>query len=241
MGTLDAAVPVRLDGAGDMPQLFDRLTPATRATVQELGRHVRYPPGTAVMFPGQVGDSVHFLVRGTVKIVAHGIAGKQTLLGLRGPGEILGEMSILDQQPRGSAVVAVDDVETFVVPAAGFRAELDRAPDLAIIVMEFLVQRLRDADTKRAEYLSLDSTGRIAARIVELAERFGSDDGEGEGEGAVTIALPITQAELAGWAGASVESAGRALATLRGLGWIETERRRIVVHELSALRNRATI
>lgn len=218
-----------------MPQLFDRLTPATRATVQQLGRHVRYPPGTAVMFPGQVGDSVHFLMSGNVKIVAHGAGGKQTLLGVRGPGEILGEMAILDQQPRGSAVIAVDAVETFVVPAARFRAELDRAPDLAIIVMEFLVQRLRDADTKRAEYLSLDSTGRIASRIVELAERFGV------GEDTVTIVLPMTQAELAGWAGASVESAGRALATLRKLGWIATERRRIVVHELEALRNRATI
>jgi CRP-like cAMP-binding protein len=218
-----------------MPELFDNLTPATRAIVQALGRTVRYPPGTAVMFPGQLGDSVHFLKSGTVKIVAHGVGGKQTLLGLRGAGEILGEMSILDHQPRGSAVVAVDTVETFVVPAARFRAELERAPDLALIVMEFLVQRLRDADTKRAEYLSLDSTGRIAARIVELAERFGT------GEDSVTIALPMTQAELAGWAGASVESAGRALATLRKLGWIETERRRIVVHELEALRNRATI
>jgi CRP-like cAMP-binding protein len=218
-----------------MPELFDNLTPATRAIVQALGRTVRYPPGTAVMFPGQLGDSVHFLKSGTVKIVAHGVGGKQTLLGLRGAGEILGEMSILDHQPRGSAVVAVDTVETFVVPAARFRAELERAPDLALIVMEFLVQRLRDADTKRAEYLSLDSTGRIAARIVELAERVGT------GEDSVTIALPMTQAELAGWAGASVESAGRALATLRKLGWIETERRRIVVHELEALRNRATI
>lgn len=220
-----------------MPQLFDRLTPATRATVQELGRRVRYPPGTAVMFPGQVGDSVHFLLEGHVKIIAHGVGGKQTLLGLRGPGEILGEMSILDQQPRGSAVVAIGAVETFVLPAAPFRAELERAPDLALIVMEFLVQRLRDSDIKRAEHLSLDSTGRIAARIVELAERFG----DGDGDGTVTIGLPMTQAELAGWAGASIESAGRALATLRRLGWIETERRRIVVHELEALRTRATI
>lgn len=233
--SLDVPRAVRLDDEREMPQLFDRLTPATRATVQELGRRVLYPPGTAVMFPGQIGDSVHFLLTGHVKIIAHGIGGKQTLLGLRGPGEILGEMSILDQKPRGSAVVAIDTVETFVLPAASFRAELERAPDLSLIVMEFLVQRLRDSDVKRAEHLSLDSTGRIAARIVELAERFGV------GEGTVTIALPMTQSELAGWAGASVESAGRALATLRKLGWIETERRRIVVRELEALRTRATI
>lgn len=237
MATLDANRPVRLDGGGDMPQFFDRLTPATRATMQELGRHVRHPAGSAVMFPGQVGDSVHFLQHGNVKIIAHGVGGKQTLLGLRGPGEILGEMSILDQKPRGSAVIAVGVVETFVVPAARFRAELDRSPDLAIIVMEFLVQRLRDADIKRSEYVSLDSTGRIAARVVELAERFGERDAGG----IVRIALPITQAELAGWAGASVESAGRALATLRKLGWITTDRRRIDVLELDALRNRATI
>lgn len=233
--SLDVPRAVRLDGARDMPPLFDRLTPATRAIVQELGRRVRYPPGTAVMFPGQLGDSVHFVLAGHVKIIAHGVGGKQTLLGLRGPGEILGEMSILDQKPRGSAVVAIDTVETFVLPAARFRAELERAPDLSLIVMEFLVQRLRDSDTKRAEHLSLDSTGRIAARIVELAERFGV------GNGIVTITMPMTQSELAGWAGASVESAGRALATLRKLGWIETERRRIVVRELEALRTRATI
>jgi CRP-like cAMP-binding protein len=77
----------------------------------------------------------------------------------------------------------------------------------------------------------------LAGRLVELAERYGQ---RREGEEGVLIDLAITQEELAGWTGASREALTKALQTLRGLGWIETGRRSLRIHDLEALRDRAT-
>jgi CRP-like cAMP-binding protein len=101
--------------------------------------------------------------------------------------------------------------------------------------MRMLVTRLRDADSKRVEFTAFDTVGRVARRLVELAERFGtaSDD-------RVEIALALSQEELAGWTGSSREAVSKALQSLRGRGWIETKRRGITILDLDALRKRST-
>ena len=114
-----------------------------------------------------------------------------------------------------------------------FRALLDR-PEFAAELLRRLSQRFRDADRKRIEFGATDTVGRVAARLVELAERYGEPDG-----GGVAIALPINQEELAGWTAASRASMANALQTLRELGWIETGRRRIKVLDIEALRRRS--
>jgi CRP/FNR family cyclic AMP-dependent transcriptional regulator len=86
----------------------------------------------------------------------------------------------------------------------------------------------------RVELSARDSMSRVAARIVELSERFGD-----EVEAGVQIDLPISQEELAGWTGCSRDSVVKALQAMRGLGWIETGRRRITVLRLDELRRRA--
>jgi CRP-like cAMP-binding protein len=98
-----------------------------------------------------------------------------------------------------------------------------------------LSNRLRESDRKLAEYAAADTLGRVSARLVELCEM----QGELEGAGAVQITLPITQEELAGWTGASIEATAKALRALRSLGWVKTGRRAIEVHDLPALRGRA--
>jgi CRP-like cAMP-binding protein len=74
------------------------------------------------------------------------------------------------------------------------------------------------------------TVGRVAFCLLELCDRFGRDE-----QGAVDILLPLSQEELASWAGSSLESVGRALQTMRGLGWIETRRRAIRVLDRQAL------
>ena len=79
-----------------------------------------------------------------------------------------------------------------------------------------------------------DTLGRVSARLVELCDVHGEPEGS-----SVRVTLPITQDELAGWTGASLESTAKALRSLRSLGWISTRRRAIEVHDLAALRDRA--
>jgi len=216
--------------------LLTTLHPETATALRAAGRTVRYPVDAALMLRQQPGESVHVLLEGHVKIVAPS-GGRDTLLGFRGPGDLLGEMAAVQEgHERAGTVIALEPVTSLIVPGSTFRSLVHQRPDLALVVIGTLADRLRDADLKRAEFAELDATGRVASRLCELTDRFGRPDADGR---AVRVGLSITQAELAGWAATSLESAVRALSQLRSLGWISTERRLIVVHELEALRGRA--
>jgi CRP-like cAMP-binding protein len=160
--------------------------------------------------------------------------GKEVVLAIRGPGDLLGELSAIDGEPRSATGVALEPVEALVIPAGDFKRFLEGNPRIALLIMTMLSRRLRDADRKRIEFAAHDSMGRVAARIVELSERFGDRI-----EAGLRIDLPISQEELAGWTGCSRDSVVKALQAMRGLGWIETERRRITVLALDDLRRRA--
>ncbi len=122
-----------------------------------------------------------------------------------------------------------------MVPAEGFIAGLDGRPDLALALLRSIVGRLRDADRKRVEFTALDVVGRVAHRLVELAERYGEPSGDG-----IRIGLPISQRELAGWVGSSREAVNKALRQLERRGLIAIERRHLAVLDLDGLRGRAS-
>jgi CRP/FNR family transcriptional regulator, cyclic AMP receptor protein len=220
--------------AGGQRGFLGALEPSASDALRARGIHRRYAHGTALFHERQEPDRVLVVLTGTVKLSAVSEDGKEVVLALRGPGDLLGELGALDGQPRSASAIAVDDVEALVMPVADFKAFLEQHPRAAVVILEMLASRLRDADRKRVEFAAQDSMSRVAARIVELAERFGE-----ERDGEIRIDLPISQEELAGWTGCSRDSVVKALQAMRGLGWIDTERRRITVHDLGALRRRA--
>ena len=132
-------------------------------------------------------------------------------------------------------MIAVEHVELLVIAASAFRGFLNRRPNVTLAMLAVLSSRLRASDRRLTEFLAADTLGRISARLVELCDTHG----ELGDEGSVRVTLPITQEELAGWTGSSLESTAKALRALRSLGWISTRRRAIEVHDLAALRSRA--
>jgi CRP/FNR family cyclic AMP-dependent transcriptional regulator len=175
------------------------------------------------------------LVRsGQAKVTVLDRDGHEVILGFRGPGELLGELSSVDAAPRSATATALEPMTALGIPGDAFRHLLDHRPAVAHALLGVLAARLREGDRQRLEFAAYDVVGRLARRLTELAERFGEpcDDG-------LEITLSLSQGELAGWAGCSREAASKALATLRGLGWIETTRRRIVVRDVEALRRYA--
>jgi CRP-like cAMP-binding protein len=156
------------------------------------------------------------------------------LLAVRGPGELVGELAALAGAARSASIVALEPVQAVILTQDAFATFLLEHPAASVALLRMLARRLRDADAKRAEFAAFGTLGRVALRLLELAERFGSADGE-----VIHIALPLSQEELAGWTGASLESVGRALQTMRSLHWIETGRREIRILDLDALRRAA--
>jgi CRP/FNR family transcriptional regulator, cyclic AMP receptor protein len=188
-----------------------------------------WPAGRTLFHEGAVADLVLLLLEGTVKVVSTSATGAEAVLALRGPGELVGELGAIDGRPRSAAAVATEPVVALAVPADAFRGLLHEHPAAAVALLELVVDRLRDAERKRAEFGSLDATHRVAHRLAELAERRGLP-----GEGGWTVGL--SQDELAGLSGASREAVARALRALREAGLIQTGRRQITIRDAAGLR-----
>jgi CRP/FNR family transcriptional regulator, cyclic AMP receptor protein len=215
------------------------LTPEEQAALRERGTVRQFARGAALFHEQTVPSAVAVLLEGRVKLTRVTPEGRDVLLAIRGPGDVLGDLSAIDGEPRSATAVALEPVQALNVTAADFVSFVARTPNAATYMLQLLSSRLRDADDKRVGFAAQDTLGRVAARLVELGERYGEEHGDGDGAG-LRIDLPITQEDLAAWTGTSREGVSRALQTLRSLNWVETARRSIVILDLDALRGRST-
>lgn len=209
---------------------FDELEAADREAIRGRSVARRFDVGATLMHEGQVGTEVLILVAGRVKVTYLTADGRELILDFRGPGDLLGEMAVADGKPRSNTVQAIEVVEVLAIPATDFKALVASTPSLADHLLQNMIRRFRDSDRKLVEFGSSRTRGRVAARLVEMVDRFGTLTRSGH-----VIDLPITQEELAGWTGSSLESVAKALRSLRELGLISTDRRRFTVLDLQGL------
>jgi CRP/FNR family transcriptional regulator, cyclic AMP receptor protein len=184
---------------------------------------------------GDPAQSAILLLEGLVKVHRSTAEGAEVILGLEGPGSLLGEISAVGPRARSADVSALEPVQGRVVAVDELRRLLLDHPGVAIALLGLALQRLWMADAARMAFSASESLARVTSRLIELAERFGVP----AGEGLIETGLPITQDELASWSASSRESTARALRTLRDLGLIETRRRHLVVRDLDRLRTHA--
>lgn len=214
---------------------LESLTPDQQASISALSTKRRFPKGATLLSEGDLSGRVMLLSSGLVKICNFTADGKEMVLELRGPGQVLGELAAIDGKPISASVLALEDVEVLVLSAKDFKRFLSESPGAAVAVLEMVVARLREGDRRRTEFGSLDAVTRVAARLIEMADRFGEETPDG-----TRIPVPLSQEELAGWIGASRESVTKALQALRSRGLIETHRRGITVLDMEKLRLRST-
>jgi CRP-like cAMP-binding protein len=210
---------------------FQALREADRSRLIDATRAVSVAAQRTLFRQGEPGDSFAVLISGRVKVIARSESGRSVLVGMRGAGELVGELAVLDDEPRSADVVTVDDVEVRIGTAQAFRRCVLESPSAAEVLCRTLVSRLRESDGGRVEMASLDGHARVALRLLDLATSYGTPDGSG-----VQIELPITQDELADWIGASRPAVARALADFRAAGFVTTGRRALSVTDEPGLR-----
>jgi CRP-like cAMP-binding protein len=216
------------------PRFLDALGEGHADALRALGRMARYPAGATLFCEHDPPDAVFVLQAGRVKLACATDAGREAILAIREPGDLIGEMSAIDDVPHLASAVALEPVEVLVLSSQAFVAYLERTPGAALVLVRLLNRRLRDTARERIEFVALDTVGRVCARLVELADRFGATGDDG-----VRIDVSITQEDLAAWTASSREAVIRALRTLRELGWIATRRRGITLVEVEMLRRRS--
>ncbi|HSL07725.1 MAG TPA: Crp/Fnr family transcriptional regulator [Pseudonocardiaceae bacterium] len=207
------------------------LGPPEWQTLEQRGRPRSYERGQVLFFEGDQGGSVIALRRGRAKVSVQTLPGRELLLTVKGPGELIGEMSALDGRPRSATATAMEPVQALVVSASVFQDFLQAHPRVALRLLQTLAAELRDTDELIADRDSGDTVNRTARRLVQLAVRYGEHNG-----GNTHVGLALTHADLASWIGVSREATSRALSQLRLAGYITTERRSITVIDLPGLR-----
>ena len=220
--------------AGDHGRFLGALDDEGKADLRASAIMRNWRAGSTLVHEGDRAGRVLIVQSGRVKISVITPDGNEVILAIRGPGELVGEMSALDGSPHNGTATAMDDVTCLQISNEEFGSFLRSHPDAAMAVIHLLVDRLRDASGKVVEFGAYDSVGRVARRLVELAEEHGRRTSEG-----VRIMAGLTQAELAGFTGSSREAVSRALRILRDEGLITTHRRGITVHDIDTLRARA--
>jgi len=210
------------------------LSDGDRDALLARGGHRRFARGEHLMHQGEPGDRVLILLEGHVKASYVDGGGRELVLSFRGPGDVLGELTFTHVEPRSSNVTAIEPVEARAFAASEFRAYLEQTPTAALTLIDVISRRFRDANRARVQFGDLDTFGRVAARLIELCERYGDRTDSG-----IEIRLPVTQEDLGSWTASSRAGVAGALRSMRKLGWIRTERRQITVLDLDALTQRA--
>jgi CRP/FNR family transcriptional regulator, cyclic AMP receptor protein len=210
------------------------LSPAEHEALFANKRTRHFQRSATLINAGTVSNSVAVILEGRIKLSFFTNEGHEVVLAIRGPGDLVGDLSALDGLPHSATATALEPVEAIILTASEFTAFLLENPPVALMFLRMLSSRLRDADEKRIEFSAYDSVGRVARRLVEMADRFGDPQGQG-----LRITLPLSQEELAGWTGSSREAVSKALQTLRSKGLIETERRAVTILDLPRLATRA--
>lgn len=203
------------------------------AALRRDGRVTTIRRGQALFVEGDRAERVFLIQRGWVIVSCAGPGGREVVVAVSGPGDVLGELSAFDGRPRSATAVAAEDVEA-VVAASGVLMRALQDHGVAHELIGVLAARLRDDNHKLVEFAALGTLGRIAWRLVELSDRFATPVEEG-----LAVSLPLSQDQLASWCGASREAAVRSLRSLRALGIISTGRHSVIIRDLDGLRRQA--
>ncbi|MGN9755478.1 Crp/Fnr family transcriptional regulator [Streptomyces sp. SD31] len=214
------------------------LTPQEHESVMALGNRKHYPADAHLLTEGDRTSHVVIILQGWVTVsVATDRGATRLILGLRGPGELLGEMAALDPHPRSATVRALGPIEAQVISGDAFRRFLALHPRVSGLVIRQLTSRLRSADQERSALASLTVLQRLASRLTELS------GAEPSGPYTPTAASPtrapatagpvvqLAQDELAATIGATREAVAKALRLLRTQNIVRTGNRMVEILE----------
>jgi CRP/FNR family cyclic AMP-dependent transcriptional regulator len=212
--------------------LFQGLAPDQLTELNGLLRSQAVQAGTHFITAEQPGEVVYVLLEGTVKIYVTRADGREVILAFLGPGDTVGEMSLVDSAGRSANVVTTEPSRLLWMDRATFQLCLRTLTPLANNLVRLLANRLRFANEQIQALCTLDVPGRVARQILAMADRYGSRQAGGD----VRIPLRLTQSDLAEIVGASRERVNQVIVDFKHRGFISVDPdHRIRVHDRAEL------
>lgn len=189
------------------PHFFAALPADMTTRLLERAATVRLDPGQTLFLVGDPGDGCYLIDDGLLKVELASETGIQRILALLRPGSVVGELSLIDGQPRSASVSALRPARLRFISRAAFDDLASRDNAIFRAIAALLAGRLRDTNLALATANFMAVKGRVALALVALAEGFGQDVGSGR----TLIKVRLGQADIAAMAGVSRETASRML------------------------------
>jgi CRP-like cAMP-binding protein len=212
------------------------LPEATAKELLGLSVQRQFAPGRVVLREGDRDTHLEVLVSGFVKVTTS-IEGFETLLGIRMPGEVVGEVGALTGAPRNATVTACGRVTAGVITQGAFDGFLRRHPGAAARVTASLAEQLRWANRRRTDFAVYPAHVRLARLLVEIADMCGRPTRAG----GIEIGVPLSQPELATMIAIAQATVQKAIQELRSRGLISTGYRRLTILDPAGIRRLAGI
>jgi CRP/FNR family cyclic AMP-dependent transcriptional regulator len=221
----------KMQGMGSGQGFWTLLSQDERDALSALGMRRDYPAAATLCLEDDPNTHVFILLDGWVKVFFATKDGQQIVLALRGDGDVVGETAGETTGRRNATIQAVDAVRALVVRYDRFGLFLEANPGANRAYRRVVTRRWNDSDTMLRRRADTTGAQRLAALLLDLAERHGR-----EVDGRTYLVMPLSQEELASLAGASRATITRAYSNWRKRGLISTGQRRITILDLPGLR-----
>jgi CRP/FNR family cyclic AMP-dependent transcriptional regulator len=205
-----------------------RLSDEGQSRLIAAGTPRRWARGQVLIRESDATNHVVLITEGRVKISLAAPSGRQVLLAIRGPGDLLGETAAIDGDVRSATATALTPVVAVTLAGPDFLRFMASTPSVAAEMLKIIVGRLRESTRRRLESGAYDVSTRTALLLIEYAVTCGE-----KANGVITINL--RQSELAEGAGASREAVAKALKVFRDADAIRTHRCSFDILDLDAL------
>jgi CRP-like cAMP-binding protein len=194
--------------------LFSTLTPAQAEGVAAAVTKRRFKRAENIVEQGKKSNFLAILLTGRARVMTADDRGREVILATLNPGDYLGEMSLIDNQPHSATVRAEIQTDVLILGRTEFARCLPENNSMAYAVMRGLVQRLRHADRKIESLALMDVYGRVARVLMEFAQE--------DATGQLIISGKVSRQDVAKMIGASREMVSRVIKDLEDRGFVQT-------------------
>ncbi|MBI4754966.1 MAG: cyclic nucleotide-binding domain-containing protein [Betaproteobacteria bacterium] len=202
--------------------MFSGLPEQNLDAIARLAMLRKAPRNSTVVMAGDRTDFVYMVLSGSLKVLVSDEEGREVILSILGPGELFGEMGVLDENPRSASVVAAAPSDLILIAKSDFKRVMQENFDVALYIMRNLVQRLRNADRKIESLALMDVYGRVARLLLEMAETI---------NGQLVVNRKISKQDIAKMIGASREMVSRVMKDLHTQGLIHETGGKILLRD----------
>lgn len=205
-------------------RLFDGISPSEMQEMEKITRMEEVKKRQPLYLPGDPSSNVYLLKKGRVKIANTAPSGKEVTFDILEPGEVFGELEVLEDAPRSTSAEALDDALICVIPRKDFDQYLAMHPNVTVKLTKLIGLRLKKIQSRIEDLVFRD----VPARLAHLLSELSKSDGVAEKQG-VRLKVKLTHQEMANLIGCSRETVSATMGQFRDQGLIQMDGRTITI------------